>query len=158
MQLHTWIRICCGSLTLGVVDDICCSQPRIRFSCFVIGCLFVYARPPPMLMRMISHSFALPTLKRAPYPRCRGHYEFNWCLPSPMFALHTYWYQSFNSGSIEVDHLFCFLRSHVCLHWLRRAGITTASSFRNLGIKKPAGNTLRLIVQSTTPHSQGSSW
>ena len=52
----------------------------------------------------------------------------------------------FNFGSIEVDHLFCFLRSHVCLHWLRRAGITTASSFRNLGIKKPAGNTLRPIV------------
>ena len=40
--------------------------------------------------------------------------------------------------------------AHVCLRWLRRAGITTASSFRNLRIKKPAGNTLRLIVQSTT--------
>ena len=64
-------------------------------SIFIFGCLFVYARPPPMLMRMISHSFALPTLKRAPHPQCRGHYEFNWCLPSPMFAFHTYLYQSF---------------------------------------------------------------
>ena len=61
----------------------------------MIGCLFVYTRPPPMLMRMISHSFALPTLKRAPHPQCRGHYEFNWCLPSPMFVFHTYLYQSF---------------------------------------------------------------
>ena len=61
----------------------------------------------------------------------------------------------FDFGSIEVDQLFCFVRAHVCFRWLRRAGITTASRFRNLGIKKPAGNTLRLIAQSTTPHSQG---
>ena len=31
---------------------------------------------------------AKPQPRRAPRPQCRGHYEFNWCLPSPMCTFH----------------------------------------------------------------------
>ena len=53
---------------------------------------------------------------------------------------------------------FLLVHVHLCLCWLRRAGLTTASSFRDLDITKPTVSTMRTIVQSPTPHSQGSSW
>ena len=53
---------------------------------------------------------------------------------------------------------FLLVHAHLCLCWLGPAGLTTASSIRDLDIRKPTGNTMRCFVQSPTPHSQGSSW
>ena len=69
--------------------------------------------PPPMLMRKTSHSFALPTLQRAPRPQCQGHFEFNWCLPSPMFVFICFDIKAVIIWSIAVEHLLCLCMSHL---------------------------------------------
>ena len=63
-----------------------------------------------MLLSMTSHRFTVPTLKRAPRLQCQGHYEFNRCLPSPMFAFKMFWYQEtwlYKNKSSHENYYFC---------------------------------------------------